>query len=51
MSDDSLPNLTGDWIGNCTGHFGEYLRIEQEGSLAIATKITGDDHMPAGQIT
>ena len=51
MSDDSLPNLTGDWIGNCTGHFEEYLRIEQEGSLAIATKITGDDHVPAGQIT
>ena len=51
MAEDIVPNLTGDWIGNYTGHFEEYIRIVQDGSFATATKVTGDDHVPAGQIT
>ncbi len=51
MKEDLGPDLTGDWIGNYTGHFEEYIRIVQEGSFATGTKITGDDHVPAGQIT
>ena len=51
MEDALVPNLTGDWIGNYTGHFEEYIRIEQQDSFAIATKVTGDDHVPSGQIT
>ncbi len=49
MENDIVPNLTGDWIGNYTGHFEEYIRIVQEGSFATGTKVTGDDHVVTGE--
>ena len=44
-------NLTGEWIGHYTGHFDEVVRIQQFGDHVEAVKVTGDDHVPAGEIT
>ncbi len=44
-------DLTGEWIGHYTGHFDEVVRITQAGSQVEATKMTGDDYVPAGEIT
>ena len=45
------PNLAGEWIGHYTGHFDEVVRIHQFGDHLEAVKVTGDDHVPAGEIT
>jgi hypothetical protein len=47
----SLPNLEGDWIGRYPGHYDEVVRITQRGRVVQALKVTGDDHVPAGEIT
>lgn len=44
-------DLSGEWIGHYPGHFDEVIRITQDGDQAVAVKITGDDHVPAGAIT
>ena len=44
-------NLTGDWVGYYSGHFDEVVRISQEGEQVEATKVTGDDFVPAGEVT
>jgi hypothetical protein len=44
-------NLSGEWIGHYTGHFDEVIVISQDGNDVVARKITGDDHVPAGEIT
>lgn len=44
-------NLSGEWIGHYRGHFDEVVRIEQQGPTLVAVKITGDDFVPAGEIT
>jgi hypothetical protein len=51
--DESLRNvdLTGEWVGHYTGHFDEFIRIELKGEMWVATKITGDDFVPADEIT
>ena len=51
--DPSLPrpDLTGEWIGRYPGHFDEVVRIAREGALLQAVKITGDEHVPAGETT
>ena len=51
MPGDPLPDLTGEWIGRYPGHFDETVAITQEGASILATKITGDEHVPAGEIT
>jgi len=43
--------LTGEWIGHYPGHFDEVIRIEQRGDRVEATKITGDEYVPAGAVT
>ena len=45
------PDLTGEWIGRYTGHFDEVVRITQTATRFEAVKITGDEHVPAGEIT
>ena len=48
---EPLPDLAGDWIGRYKGHFDEVIRITQHGSALVAVKVTGDDHVPAGEVT
>jgi hypothetical protein len=43
--------LVGEWIGNYRGHFEEVIRIDLIDGKWIATKITGDENVPAGEIT
>lgn len=47
----SVIDLTGEWIGRYPGHFDEVVRINQQGLQVEAVKITGDEHVPAGEIT
>jgi hypothetical protein len=44
-------DLTGEWIGRYPGHFDEIVRVDRLGELYQAIKITGDEHVPAGEIT
>lgn len=43
--------MAGEWIGHYPGHFDEVIRIEQDGDEIEAVKITGDEYVPAGEIT
>lgn len=47
----SRPDLAGEWIGRYTGHFDEVVQIIQNGTRLEAVKITGDEHVPAGETT
>lgn len=57
MREDERPvgppalSLAGEWIGRYPGHFDEIVCIRQSGSQLEAIKVTGDDHVPAGEIT
>ena len=44
-------DLSGEWLGYYTGHFDEVVRISQNGELVEAVKITGDDYVPADEVT
>lgn len=44
-------NLSGEWIGHYRGHFDQVVKITQLGDEVVAVKITGDDHVPGGQVT
>lgn len=45
------PDLSGEWVGYYTGHYDEFVRIVQKGDVVEAIKITGDDFVPADEIT
>jgi hypothetical protein len=44
-------NLSGEWLGYYTGHYDEVVRIQQRGDVVEAVKITGDDYVPAEEVT
>ena len=44
-------DLTGEWVGYYAGHYDEVIRIVQNGDEAEAVKVTGDDYVPADEIT
>lgn len=44
-------DLSGEWLGFYTGHFDEVVRITQDGDYIEATKITGDEYVPAEEVT
>ena len=46
-----VPDLNGEWIGHYPGHFDEVIRIMQERGHALAVKLTGDEYVPAGNVT
>lgn len=43
--------LAGLWKGNYPNHGDELVRVSYEGDMLHATKVTGDAHVPAGEIT
>ena len=44
-------DLSGEWLGYYTGHFDEVVKIKQDGDYVEAIKVTGDDYVPADEIT
>lgn len=44
-------DLSGEWLGYYTGHFDEVVRIVHKGDFVEAIKITGDDYVPAEEVT
>lgn len=51
ISNPPTLQLEGEWIGNYHGHFEEVIRIDLVAGRWIATKITGDENVPAGEVT
>lgn len=43
--------LAGLWKGNYPNHGDAYVRLHYAGDELFATKVTGDEHVPAGEIT
>jgi len=44
-------DLSGEWAGTypCSGE--ETIRLVQSGDSVVATKVTGDNYIPAGEVT
>ena len=43
--------LAGLWKGNYPNHGDEMVRLHYQGDQLFATKVTGDEHVPAGEVT
>jgi hypothetical protein len=47
-----LPHsIVGKWVGYYPGHGEEIIEVTLQGNQFVATKVTGDNNVPAGQIT
>lgn len=46
-----MVSLGGEWIGNYRQNFEEVVRIDQSGEDLVAVKITGDEYVPAEEVT
>ena len=46
-----FTQVPGEWIGYYPGHFDEVVKIRRDGDKLVAIKVTGDDFVPAGEIT
>ena len=44
-------DLSGEWLGFYTGHFDEVVRVVQSGDFVEAIKVTGDEYVPAEEVT
>jgi hypothetical protein len=44
-------DLSGEWLGYYTGHYDEVVRITQRGDYVEAVKVTGDEYVPADEVT
>ncbi|MBI3878774.1 MAG: DUF3506 domain-containing protein [Verrucomicrobia bacterium] len=51
MSSPAEVDLTGEWIGHYPGHHDEVIRVHRETARWVATKVTGDSYVPAGEVT
>lgn len=49
QASDYLPKIAGVWRGDYGPYGLETVRIEQVGSVITATKVTGDESVPAGK--
>ncbi|HYE31480.1 MAG TPA: Cyclin D1-binding domain-containing protein [Methylomirabilota bacterium] len=47
----SSIDLSGEWLGFYTGHYDEVVKIVQRGDQVEAIKITGDEYVPAEEVT
>lgn len=47
----AVRDFNGEWLGYYTGHFDEVVRIVQTGDYIEAIKITGDEYVPAEEVT
>ena len=50
-SNEMRIDLVGRWLGDFKPHGEEILEIAPEGGELVATKITGDPNVPAGQVS
>ncbi len=50
-ADGGVPDLRGLWMGDYGNGRIETVRIEQEGPVVLAVKVTGDENVPAGKPT
>ena len=48
---EQATDLNGEWIGHYPGHYDEVIRIMQQRNHALAVKLTGDEYVPAGNVT
>ena len=48
---EKVPDLNGEWIGHYPGHFDEVIRVMHDKEHALAVKLTGDEYVPAGNVT
>jgi len=46
-----LSDLEGEWVGHYRGHTEQTIRFMVIDGWLVATKITGDEHVPGGNIT
>lgn len=51
ITETLVIDLEGEWIGHYPGHYDEVIKIQQDGDEIEAVKITGDEYVPAGEVT
>jgi len=47
----NLSDLEGEWVGRYRGHFDQVIRFTVIDTVLVATKVTGDEHVPGGEVT